>query len=172
MRCHFLSMVVAVQAEGSNMIPTRQHPELGQDTALECISIRCNGQTPPMREAPSRKHSDLESISLPLRTGSRISLFGTSLVFICFQLHDASNVFSDSIAVRPFLKYFAFLVKKEEPGWKQSSLCCAEKHIIVATHMSQVSNISTDTDVALLYTRSLPLHGLSQESSRAGCSTT
>ena len=50
-----------------------------------------------------------------------------------------------------------FFCEIKEPGWKQTNPWCAEKHILVATHLSQISIHITDTDGALSYTRSLTL---------------
>ena len=45
----------------------------------------------------------------------------------------------------------------EDLGWKQSNPWCAEKHVIVATRLSETFIHSTDTDGTLLCTSSSPL---------------
>ena len=53
-----------------------------------------------------------------------------------------------------FLKYFACGVEIEEPRWKQSNSWCAEKHILVATHCSQMFIHSTRIKIRLRMLRS------------------
>ena len=68
-------------------------------------------------------------------------IFSTTFVFICFQLHDAPRIFG---ALPCPHCIFAFC-EIGAPGWMQTNLGCAEKHIIVATHHLQILIHSTKT---------------------------
>ena len=62
----------------------------------------------------------------------------------CFQLHNASKLFSASFVAVPFSQYCCG--GSLEPEWKRFYPWCAEKHISVVSHLRQVFIHFTDTN--------------------------
>ena len=80
----------------------------------------------------------LEEVQLTEHFSSPYTLCDT-LIFehiTCFQLHDASKLFSECFVALPFSQYL-WCRGSLQLGWKQAHSRCAEKHIHGSSSISQ-----------------------------------
>ena len=103
--------VALTAAGGSNTIPMRQHPELGQ-AHLARLNYQSVQRAQAKQEVPARIHGDQDFFLH--RTRSRILrserwVWNNRLTLkhiTCYQWHDASKLFSASSVALPFSHFF------------------------------------------------------------------